>query len=184
MLRSLELYKEFMRFAQGVKVEVNSFCLWELEAMLRNITSSFTPFSTSCQLFWHYFPFNFLFTSCQLFWHYFPFNFLFTSCQLFWHYFPFTIKILISYSSQMGSDTTKSVMTSVVGVMMAATMSIATMAWRRYCRMVERRSTPMTPSNQHTMGSSKTVPIISDMQMNVSIYDCSVRRLFISVLTW
>ena len=152
-----------MRFAQGVKVEVNSFCSWELEAMLRNITSSFTPFSTSC---------------------YFPFNFLFTSCQLFWHYFPVTIKILTSYSSQMGSDTTKSVMASVVGVMMAATRSIATMAWRRYCRMVERFSTPKTPSSQHTMGSSKTVPIISDMQMNVSMYDCSVRRLFISVLTW
>ena len=83
----------------------------------------------------------------------------------------------------MGSDTTKSVNTSVVGVMMAATTSIATTACLLYVAMKWSVNSPMRPISAHTTGNSKTTPITRHMPNRVSMYDCSVSMLATSGLT-
>ena len=76
--------------------------------------------------------------------------------------------MLSSYSRYIGSATMKRVNTSVVGVMMAATMSIATSAWRRYADMSDDEIIPMRPSMALTTGNSNTAPITRLMLSRVS----------------
>ena len=61
-----------------------------------------------------------------------------------------------------------SVMMSAVGVMTAAMMSMATMAWRRYSLIHEAFSMPKRASSQAMTGISKTMPKTSDISNKVS----------------
>ena len=77
----------------------------------------------------------------------------------------------------------KSVKASVVGVMMAATTSIATMACLRHIRIIEALRSPILPRSQQTTGSSKMMPITRHIISSVSIYDCKVSIFATSSLT-
>ena len=92
--------------------------------------------------------------------------------------------MLTSYSAHIGSATTKSVNASVVGVMMAATIRIATMACRRIERIICAFTKPIRPRIQLTTGNSNTMPITRLIVSSVSIYDCSVSMFATSGLTW
>ena len=91
--------------------------------------------------------------------------------------------ILNSYKSHIGKATTNSVKASVVGVMIAETMRMATTACRRKCDIISPVMMPVLPSNAHTTGSSKTTPMTKLMPMSVSVYDWSVSMLATSGLT-
>lgn len=96
----------------------------------------------------------------------------------------FTAKMLISYRRQIGNVTSIKVITSVVGVIMAATIRIITIACRRYSFMKSAVRMPILPSNIHNIGNSNTIPSISVSIVNVSIYELSVMIFDTSSLTW
>ena len=91
--------------------------------------------------------------------------------------------MLISYNSHIGNATINSVKASVVGVIIAAMISIATIAWRRIERIILRLTSPIRPKSQLTTGSSNTIPITRLIIISVSIYDCSVSIFATSGLT-
>ena len=68
----------------------------------------------------------------------------------------------------MGSETTSSVMMSAVGVMMAAMMRMATMAWRRYSAIHVCFNIPKRASSHAMTGISKTMPKTKDISSRVS----------------
>ena len=76
--------------------------------------------------------------------------------------------MLISYSSQIGSETMMSVMISAVGVMMAAMMRMATIAWRRYSLIHDAFNMPKRASSHEMTGISKTMPKTRLMSKSVS----------------
>ena len=106
-----------------------------------------------------------------------------TKCVLFCYFALAMIKMLASYSSHMGKETSDRVNTSEVGVMMAATMRIMTIAWRRYLRMKAALMKPNLAKSHESMGISKTTPIASDMVSSVEMYDCSVIMFSTILLT-
>lgn len=77
--------------------------------------------------------------------------------------------MLISYSNHIGKATSESVKTSEVGVMMAATTRIATIACLRYLRMKPADSNPNLANSYERIGISKTSPIASDMVISVEM---------------
>ena len=91
--------------------------------------------------------------------------------------------MLTSYSTHIGSATIKSVKASVVGVMIADTIRMATMACLRHIRIIGALISPIFPKSQLTTGSSKTIPITRLIISSVSIYDCSVSMFATSGLT-
>ena len=78
---------------------------------------------------------------------------------------------------------TKSVKASVVGVMMADTMRMATIACLRQVSIILALISPILPNSQLTTGSSNTIPITRLIISSVSIYDCRVSMLATSSLT-
>ena len=91
---------------------------------------------------------------------------------------------LSSYSSHIGRETMRRVKASPVGVMMAARMRMATMAWRRYWVIHSAFSSPKRANSQLMTGISKTIPNTKLIISSVSMYDCRVSILRTSPLTW
>lgn len=81
----------------------------------------------------------------------------------------FTIQILISYNTHIGNATNDRVNTSEVGVIMAATTRMITMACLRYLRMKSAERKPNFANSHESIGISKTNPIASDMVISVDM---------------
>ena len=79
------------------------------------------------------------------------------------------MRMLASYSTHIGRLTIHSVKMSAVGVMIAAMMRMATMAWRRYFFIHCALMIPNLASNQLITGSSKIIPKTNDIMSRVSI---------------
>lgn len=72
---------------------------------------------------------------------------------------------------------------SLVGVMIAATIIIATKAWRRYFAKSSELIMPKRDSSKQMMGISKEIPIIIDSIVKVLIYELSDMVLTTAWLT-
>lgn len=77
----------------------------------------------------------------------------------------FTIRILISYSNHIGNATSNSVKTSEVGVMVAATTRMTTMACLRYLRMKPAERNPNL-ANSHEM-RTQFLKIVTEYTLTV-----------------
>ena len=73
---------------------------------------------------------------------------------------------------------------SPVGVRTAASMSMATTAWRRNLRMYSRVTSPKWDSTARTDGNSNRIPIRNTIDVNVDIYEVSANVFTTLPLTW
>lgn len=79
------------------------------------------------------------------------------------------MNMLDSYSSHMGNDTSIRVKMSEVGVIMAAIISITTIACLRYLRMNAEDRNPIFANNHASTGISNTMPMDRHININVLI---------------
>ena len=82
----------------------------------------------------------------------------------------------------MGSTTSESVNTSEVGVIIADTASIITMACLRYLRINSADRNPNLANSHESIGISKTMPIARHIITSDEIYESSEIKLLILLL--
>ena len=91
--------------------------------------------------------------------------------------------ILTSYNIYIGKKTIERVKTSVVGVIIAASTKISTMAWRRYLIIKSLLMRFILDNSQANIGISKSIPRQTESNIRVDIYDSKVIKFVIFSLT-